>query len=94
MVDVSKLSPATKLSRKECADALTQAGYKTSPRTLATKATRGGGPPYQKWVAGPFTRGGLPWAGLKQDFLQRGFPLPSPLASLRGARDGNRTRDE
>jgi hypothetical protein len=49
MVDVSKLSPATKLSRKECADALTQAGYKTSPRTLATKATRGGGPPYQKW---------------------------------------------
>ncbi len=35
------------LSRKKTAEALTAIGYQTSPATLATKATRGGGPPYR-----------------------------------------------
>jgi hypothetical protein len=35
------------LPRKETADELTKAGYLIRPATLATKATRGGGPPYQ-----------------------------------------------
>lgn len=34
------------LTREAVAGALTAAGYPVSPRTLATKATRGGGPPY------------------------------------------------
>lgn len=34
------------LTRKRTASALTEAGYPVSSKTLATKATRGGGPPY------------------------------------------------
>ncbi len=37
------------LRREECAKALTRAGFRTSPKTLATKATRGDGPPYRKF---------------------------------------------
>jgi hypothetical protein len=37
------------LRREECATALTRAGFRTSPKTLATKATRGDGPPYHKF---------------------------------------------
>lgn len=43
------LPGSTLLRRKDCANALTQAGYRTSPKTLASKATRGGGPPYHKF---------------------------------------------
>ena len=35
------------LSREHAARVLTEAGYVTSPATLATKATRGNGPPYR-----------------------------------------------
>jgi hypothetical protein len=41
--------PDALLTRAECAEALTEAGFKTSPATLDTKAVRGGGPPFQKW---------------------------------------------
>lgn len=41
--------PAALLLRDRCAAALTEAGYPTSPATLATKATRGGGPPFRKY---------------------------------------------
>jgi hypothetical protein len=41
--------PETLLTRRQTADALTEAGYPTSADTLATKATRGGGPPFQKF---------------------------------------------
>ena len=34
------------LRRTQAAKALTEAGYQISPATLATMATRGGGPPY------------------------------------------------
>ncbi len=37
------------LRREDCAKALTRAGYRTSPKTLASMATRGGGPPYHKF---------------------------------------------
>ena len=39
-------NPRTLLSRADCAVALTEAGYPITSSTLATKATRGGGPPY------------------------------------------------
>lgn len=38
--------PEARLTRREVAEALTAAGYPISPATLATKATRGGGPLY------------------------------------------------
>lgn len=37
------------LRREDCAKALTHAGYRMSPKTLASMATRGGGPPYHKF---------------------------------------------
>jgi hypothetical protein len=36
-----------RLTRRQAAKALTACGVPTSPDTLATKASRGGGPPYQ-----------------------------------------------
>jgi hypothetical protein len=39
--------PDALLGRKETAAALTEAGFKVSAETLTTKASRGGGPPYQ-----------------------------------------------
>ena len=39
--------PETLLRRTATAEALTAKGYPTSDKTLATKATRGGGPPYR-----------------------------------------------
>jgi hypothetical protein len=55
------------LSREKTADALTAAGYPVSPATLATKATRGGGPPYQLFGRKPLYRWGnsLAWAQSK-----------------------------
>lgn len=40
-------SPETRLRRRDAANALTEAGYPTAESSLATMATRGGGPPYQ-----------------------------------------------
>lgn len=37
------------LTRERVAAALTEAGYPISPKTLSTKATRGGGPAYMKF---------------------------------------------
>lgn len=39
-------SVAALLRREATAKALTESGYPVSAKTLATKATRGGGPPY------------------------------------------------
>ena len=41
------LSPDTLLTRDAVATALTGAGFPVSAATLATRATRGGGPPYR-----------------------------------------------
>jgi len=40
-------NPDALLTRDHTATALTEAGFPISPATLATKASRGGGPPYQ-----------------------------------------------
>jgi hypothetical protein len=47
----SDLPFEAKLTRAQLADALTDVGFPTSQKTLATKASRGGGPPFQKWGA-------------------------------------------
>jgi hypothetical protein len=56
--------PDALLTRPQVAAALTQAGYPTSPATLASKATRGGGPPYQRYGPRVLYRWGssLQWA--------------------------------
>jgi hypothetical protein len=45
----ASVSPSSLLRRTPCAAALTEAGFPISPKTLATMATRGGGPPYHKF---------------------------------------------
>jgi hypothetical protein len=56
--------PKTLLTRNACAAALSAAGFPTSPDTLATRASRGGGPPYQKYGNRPLYSWGpaLAWA--------------------------------
>ena len=52
------------LTRDQTAAALTAAGFPLRPKTLATKATRGGGPPYRRFGSRPIYRWGdaLDWA--------------------------------
>jgi hypothetical protein len=56
--------PDALLTRSQTAAALTEAGFPTSPATLATKATRGGGPEFQLWGRIPLYRwrNSLKWA--------------------------------
>jgi hypothetical protein len=56
--------PDTLLRRAAVATELTDAGYPTAPATLATKASRGGGPPYRLYGRVPLYRWGdaLAWA--------------------------------
>ncbi len=64
MVDSIPATPDALLRRAQTAEALTAAGYPTSAATLATMATRGGGPPYQLYGRIPIYRWGnaLSWA--------------------------------
>jgi hypothetical protein len=57
-------NPDTRLRRTALAEALRAAGYPMSDKTLATKATRGGGPPYQLFGRIPLYRweDALAWA--------------------------------
>ena len=57
----------TLLTREATAEALTAAGFPTSPATLATKASRGGGPPFRRFGARPLYRWGdaIEWARSK-----------------------------
>jgi hypothetical protein len=59
-----EISDEALLTRNAIAAALTQAGYPTSPATLASKATRGGGPPYRRFGPRPLYQWGdaLRWA--------------------------------
>lgn len=56
--------PNELLRRQALAQALTEAGFPTAPATLATKATRGGGPPFRLYGRIPLYRWGdaLEWA--------------------------------
>ena len=58
------LDPDALLPRVKAADALTAAGYPIEAATLATKATRGGGPKYQVFSGKALYRWGtaLAWA--------------------------------
>jgi hypothetical protein len=44
-------NPDALLTRDALAEALTAKGYPVRPKTLATKATRGGGPPFRHFGA-------------------------------------------
>jgi len=56
--------PDARLTRDLTAAALNEAGFPVSPATLATKATRGGGPPFQQFGTRPLYvwRHALAWA--------------------------------
>lgn len=58
------LSRDTKLTRQQVANALTEAGFPVTHATLATKATRGGGPPFRLFGKKPLYTWGeaLAWA--------------------------------
>jgi hypothetical protein len=50
MSQIQETVPTSALIRRnECARILTSAGFPISPKTLATMASRGGGPPYHKF---------------------------------------------
>jgi hypothetical protein len=57
-------NPDALLGRKETAGALTSAGYPVAEATLTTLASRGGGPPYQRFGPRALYRWGdsLAWA--------------------------------
>ena len=57
-------APDVRLTRERTAEALTALGYKVATKTLATKATRGGGPPYSLFCGRALYRWGdaLDWA--------------------------------
>jgi hypothetical protein len=58
------LQPDTRLTRQKLAEALTEEGFPTKASTLATKATRGGGPAYELYGKKPIYTWGtsLAWA--------------------------------
>jgi hypothetical protein len=57
-------NPNTLLRRRATAEALTEAGFPVAAKTLATKASRGGGPPYRVFGRTVLYRWGdvLAWA--------------------------------
>jgi hypothetical protein len=64
MTEHRDLSPETLLRRSAFAAALAQAGFPIAPATLATKAVRGGGPPFRYFGRIPLYPWGtgLEWA--------------------------------
>ena len=66
--------PDALLTRKATAVALTQSGYPVAAGTLATKAVRGGGPPYRKFGTRVLYRWGdvLAWAEARLSPAMRG----------------------
>lgn len=57
-------NPDAQLTRDQTAAALTAVGFPVKAKTLATKATRGGGPPYRLFGTRPLYRwsDALEWA--------------------------------
>ncbi len=64
MVNSPPDDPNTLLTRRDAAAALRAAGFPVAEKTLATKATRGGGPPYSLFSGRALYRWGdaLAWA--------------------------------
>ncbi len=48
-VDLDQLTPDSRLTRRQLAEALTRTGHPTTAGALAGYAHRGDGPPYVKW---------------------------------------------
>ncbi len=69
-------TPDALLRRTDAATALRSAGYPTTKATLATLATRGGGPVYRKFGAIPLYR----WSDL-QDWAQSKLSAPMQSTS-------------
>jgi hypothetical protein len=57
-------NPDARLTRDQVAASLTAAGFPVRPKTLATQATRGGGPPFRRFGSRPLYRwaDALAWA--------------------------------
>ena len=64
MADTIPDDPNALLRRRQTAEALVATGFPITEATLATKATRGGGPPYRSFGRTPLYRWGdaLAWA--------------------------------
>jgi hypothetical protein len=77
------LTADTRLTRRQLAERLTAEGFPISPATLATKATRGGGPKFQRFGRIPLYRWGdaLQWA---QSRLTKLVATTSELDAARG----------
>jgi hypothetical protein len=91
---LARLTSDTWLDRAEGSAALRAAGFDISPTTLASKATRGGGPPYRVFMGVAKSRWGdlLAWAESRS--VYRGGPLPtlqqgSSLAPLEAPETGS-----
>jgi hypothetical protein len=87
--------PDALLLRDKTAEQLTKAGFKTSGATLATKATRGGGPPYRLFVRRPLYRWGdaLAWAQSRLSSPRRSTSeADAATADQSSGRMGHRSR--
>jgi hypothetical protein len=64
MARIADLHLDSLLRRRDCAEALTRHGFPVRSATLATMASRGGGPPYRLFGRVPLYRWGdaLAWA--------------------------------
>ena len=77
--------PETLLARETLSAALKEAGYPISAATLATKASRGGGPPYRKFGA----RALYPWGKSLEWARSKLGPLVTSTSELDAARRRN-----
>ena len=77
------LDDDTLLTRDMAATALTEAGYPVKAKTLATKATRGGGPPYRLFGVRPLYR----WADTLA-WAQERLSTPRCSTSVKDAEEG------
>jgi hypothetical protein len=84
MILLDQLTPDSLLRRRDNAEALTASGFPTADSTLATKASRGGGPPYQLYGQIALYRWGdsLAWA-------QSRLSKPAGTAAEHGVRARN-----
>jgi hypothetical protein len=89
-MDITNLNPNSVLQTSALAKALTASGYPTSPATLATKRSRGGGPPYRRWGRIPIYTWGeaLEWAqnrlgeprcSTSEEDVVASAPAPKPI---------------
>jgi hypothetical protein len=77
-------NPDALLTREQVATALTAAGFPTKPRTLSTKATRGGGPPYRLYSSRALYR----WADAIEWARSRLTPVVRSTSELRARKGG------